>query len=102
MKLSIFSIAFLLLLASCTKDGIGTSEETFTPDVSALPGPGGGGGNGDNTAGVITAGEWHDLTHWAFWNDLVAKDEFSSLPSQWDFDLNDRISVRLSNDEEQP
>lgn len=90
-----FVFSLLLISASCTNDGDMPSSESSTSDVS------GEAGNGDGSqgqAGLITAGEWNDLDNWGFWSDLLNSEDYSEMPSHWDFYTNNRLSVVTVND----
>ena len=55
-------------------------------------------GNGpNNPSGLITAGEWNDLEEWQFWEDLVETEEYSDKIPYWGFYNNNRISIKLEN-----
>jgi len=57
----------------------------------------GNGGQESVPPGQITAGEWNDLKNWEFWNNLIGNSEFSRMPDYWAFNLNNRISVNIKN-----
>ncbi len=46
-------------------------------------------------SGQITAAEWNDLNHWDFWESLGKRQEFSSMPAYWQYNLQDRIAIHL-------
>lgn len=46
--------------------------------------------------GQITAGEWNDLANWGFWTTLNTKADFSQYATYWSYNLNNRISVHVS------
>lgn len=103
--LILFLISFYLL--SCTKDNnLIIGDKTFS-DESGLyssMGPGGssGGGNGQGDtiqieAGQITAGEWKDLNDWDFWTSLCLEEDFDSMDNYWEYYLDERISVKVTN-----
>lgn len=48
-------------------------------------------------AGLITAGEWNDLSHWDYWNNLLNGQSFSEYPKYWGVYTNNRISVLVKN-----
>lgn len=54
------------------------------------------GGPSQIQAGQITAGEWNDLQNWGYWLDLLTKDEFSGMPAMWNFNLENRVSVKVA------
>src|SRR5688572_15162230 len=51
-------------------------------------------------AGLITAGEWNDLSNWSFWESLNENSEFSEMSGYWKYNLKDRISVNVKSDYE--
>ncbi len=61
------------------------------------PGDGDGDGHGDEMipAGQLTAGEWRDLDHWAFWRDLFDGDEaaWSEMEGKWGFHTSNRFPI---------
>ena len=48
-------------------------------------------------AGVLTAGEWNDLSHWDFWSRLMTSETFGSISSYWGFYTPRRVSVRVAD-----
>lgn len=111
MKNIIILILTSLFLFSCTKDenilldDKSYSESSFSLMSDASGGSGGsssGGGDGQGEEiqiepGQITAGEWNDLDNWDFWIELQNKEEFDSMDTYWEYDLNQRISVKVIN-----
>jgi hypothetical protein len=88
LKLGIF--VCLLFIFSCSEDdslGSSTGEASTTDEI------GEGGTNPDAQAGLITAGEWNDLEHWDFWNELLSFSDYSQMPAYWKFNTENRISV---------
>ena len=98
MKSKIVSLILLLLVvfASCTKDGSFSSSDSAITSASGT-GPGNG-----NQPGVITAGEWNDLQNWNFWDSIMKKDNFKSLPAYWKFFNTHRISVSVTGTDAKP
>ena len=111
-----------MCITSCSEDGTGESGifpsgyEKGDYSLSDMSGEGGGdfGGsngaegsddNGNTQAGVVTAGEWCDLTHWAFWSGLMQNTDSMSFASKcdyWRFYTNNRIAVRVTNADGKP
>ena len=89
MTNKILSLGFMLifLLTSCSK------KDDSSPAYSDSPATGQGGSGNQNQPGVITAGEWNDLDHWNFWEELLTKDEFKGMPAYWSFFNKNRIAV---------
>ncbi|MDX9847358.1 MAG: vWA domain-containing protein [Tenuifilaceae bacterium] len=55
-------------------------------------------GEGDNNTGqpgLLTAGEWNDLTNWEFWGSILNNQEYSNMPAYWSFFTNNRVSVQI-------
>ena len=55
-----------------------------------------------NKPGVITVGEWNDLESWSFWNKVIERDDFKSMPGYWTFFNNNRISVTVVGQDSGP
>lgn len=90
MTNKILNLAFILLvtLTSCS---LGSDIS-----LSSSPTTNGQGNSGNqNQPGVITAGEWNDLENWSFWETIIGKDGFKSMPSHWTFFNNNRITVNV-------
>jgi len=55
-------------------------------------------GSGNTEAGIVTAGEWCDLTHWAFWSGLMQNTDstgYADKSDYWRFYTNNRVAVRV-------
>ncbi len=52
--------------------------------------------------GQLTAGEWRDLDHWTFWNDLMKDPYFRKMQDYWKYYPGDRFSVYFNDENEQP
>ena len=87
----------LLFFMGCTKQ---MSERSPSGSSTAVAPT--GSGTGTNTAGVITAGEWNDLDHQAFWDSLMQKTPYSTLPDYWQFNHKNRFSVLLTGSDGLP
>jgi hypothetical protein len=57
-------------------------------------------GNQNVQAGQITAGEFNDLAHWEFWQQLNRKSEARAMSRYWNYQLEDRIAVAIKNGSE--
>lgn len=87
--LTVFSL--LLIFSSCSKDdgNLSSSDYSSEPEVN----------NGNQgQAGLITAGEWNDLSNWDFWKNLLNEQDYSQMPSYWDIYTNLRISIIVENE----
>lgn len=81
-------IILLLIFNSCDKSESDTGESgLISTESGGIP----------VQAGVITAGEWNDLDNWDFWIDLLSKEEYSQMPSYWDFYTNNRFSFLIKD-----
>ncbi len=102
--------AAILCLFSCegsledtdpsTGDSDRLSGDWYSEAGGGVISSGGGNGNGqDLEPGMITAGEWNDLDHWEFWQNLFNEKEFEGMPDYWGFDLQNRfyLIIRQSN-----
>ena len=58
--------------------------------------------NENTQAGIVTAGEWCDLTHWDFWSKLMLGEEFSEMSEYWKFYTNNRIAVKVTDERGTP
>lgn len=79
-----------------------TSSERDTPIAEPIiapepkyPGP-------QPEAGLLTAGEWDDLAHWAFWLDLLQNQNWAKIPDIWELDTRQRIPVVVKDSEGNP
>lgn len=77
------------LIFSCNSESDDSYDGEFSGSSSE--------GSGDSTlqSGVITAGEWNDLYHWEFWQELMQDQQYSEMDSYWGFNANQRVSVKL-------
>lgn len=81
-------IILLLIFNSCDKSVSDTGESgLISTESGGIP----------IQAGVITAGEWNDLDNWDFWIDLLSKEDYSQMPSYWDFYTNNRFSFLIKD-----
>jgi hypothetical protein len=101
---------FALCLAGCND---GSTNENSTDITSSSPseffGGYSGGGSGNNNGngnptepGIITAGEWNDLSNWSFWENVINSDDYKSMPEYWSFYSNHRISVAVTDNNSRP
>jgi hypothetical protein len=70
-------------------DGIGLGATDASDD--------GNDDNGNTQAGVVTAGEWSDLTHWMFWSKLMLGSDYKEMCDYWQFYTNNRIALRVTD-----
>ena len=57
--------------------GVASGGSTTTGDS------GGGNPNGEFEPGILTAGEWNDLSNWDFWNDLLGNQKYYEDVNKW-------------------
>ena len=50
-------------------------------------------------AGLLTAGEWDDLSHWDFWLDLLNDQNWSGMPTIWGINTTQRVPVVVTGPE---
>ena len=91
-------LAALFGLVSCSKgyyEGMYPADAAYKMDGLSM---------GDNNqgrpggqAGVLTAGEWNDLTHWDFWSGVMGSDEYKGMSAYWGFYTPRRVSVRVAD-----
>jgi hypothetical protein len=90
----------LLGLVSCSKglaDGFPSSYKADGDYAGAMMMNGGQGGYPGGKAGVLTAGEWNDLDHWAFWSGLMTSEAYENMPAYWGFYTSRRVAVRVAD-----
>ena len=46
-----------------------------------------------NNSGLLTAGEWNDLSNWDFWNNLMDTANWANMMNVWKFSLESRVPV---------
>lgn len=46
-------------------------------------------------AGLLTAGEWDDTSHWSFWLELLKDNQYKGMGTLWGFDTRQRVSVKV-------
>lgn len=117
MKTYLYVLLFVapLTMAGCSKVGTGLPEDASAtiPSSYASTSPSSStGGNGSSAqsggtgqthpAGVITAGEWNDLAHWSFWQDLMGDDTYQKMPFYWGFHMSQRVSVQITGTGSEP
>jgi len=92
IKIGILCLVFLSY--SCSEDGSlesSSAESTTTDEAGGIDtGP-------EGQAGLITAGEWNDLDNWGFWNELLTMENYTQMPSYWNFNTENRISVKVES-----
>lgn len=107
-------LAVVFALASCSKTDDGSDVYLNESDregfAYAMGGDGdsSGAGGGDNPgegtdlgntqAGVVTAGEWCDLTNWDFWSKLMLGEEYSNMAEYWQLYTNNRVAVKVTDE----
>ena len=114
-KIFIAAVLFVagLLIAGCSAKDLGFWDDDYPgkdgryyeADIAGEGGGAGGGeepGNGNSTAGIVTAGEWRDLDHWAFWSSLMTGEEFSGMPDLWKMYPDNLVTIHVTKGEDQP
>ena len=99
-KIALFTLAALLGLASCSKEGgypFGGPGSTSEKGDAMMGGPNGGQGRPGGQAGVLTAGEWNDLDHWDFWSGLMTGQNYGMASQFWGFYTSRRVAVRVAD-----
>ena len=114
--LSVLALAALVLTScdrreSADKDG-GLAYTDGAASFSRPGGSGGGQGGGGSLAGKVTAGEWNDLAHWAFWSNLMLSRagqdqggeavDFPAMCDYWRFYTNNRVAVSVKSGQGTP
>lgn len=94
-------ITFLILIALAILTGC--SKDSGESDLSSSDFfTGGSQSGGQYKPGVITAGEWNDLDNWSFWENIILKDEYKSMPPHWAFFNAPRVAVKISAPDQTP
>ena len=114
---SLLTLALTCGMTSCTAEHLdgdspdgraygelsGASSDDYLPGGGTSEGEGGQSGN--TSAGIVTAGEWNDLSHWAFWSGLMQDADsmgFADKSDYWKFYTNNRVAVRVTDAEGKP
>ncbi|MBC8155656.1 MAG: VWA domain-containing protein [Bacteroidetes bacterium] len=90
-KLFLLSLLVTLLGCDASKDlgpssssGYALSDGTGLAGGGSVSAPGSAPPNAPAPkAGVITAGEWHDLSNWPFWQGLMQKEPWTAQSKAW-------------------
>lgn len=102
-----------LIATGCQKTADGpvpTTSKAGTASADYLSaGSGGSSAGGGSTvtsppapAGLITAGEWNDLTNWSFWLNLLNNNEYDAYQNRWNLYPNSRLSCFIRDAAGQP
>ena len=98
MKQLFYPLLTLLALSGCSRmEGLAPAAAPSSFSSSSSPGTGTGG-----QAGVLTAGEWSDLRDWAFWQSVLQRSEWTTLPATWQLYPTERYTVTLTSLNGQP
>ena len=86
-RLQISAILLVSVLGACTKglygDGTSSVLGTVTDGLEVA------------SAGVLTAGEWNDLSNWDFWGDLLSNSQFEGYQNYWSMFTDNRVAVSV-------
>lgn len=93
------SLILVFLFSSCSSRN--DDYESVAPS-EGMPSEQGNGNQNPNQAGQITAGEWNDLENWLFWQNIMASNDFNSMPQYWSIYNNNRIVVDVVSTEQTP
>lgn len=102
-----FNALMVLMSAALLAAGCGDVQTLDGgPAGGASSSPSGGNGEPDAPApGQLTAGEWDDLEHWAYWLDLIAADsevDFERYASTWGIHTRSRYAVEATTPDGEP
>lgn len=53
------------------------------------------GDSNERRSGLLTAGEWNDLEHWYFWDDIINDENFSDKTDYWQFFPKKLVAVKV-------
>ena len=84
-----------------TKTRVSTSYESGDDDddePASRKGKRGGKYNG-RRSGLLTAGEWNDLSHWGYWAELLDDESYSGKPGYWEFYPENLVVVKVVDDD---
>ena len=54
-----------------------------------------GGKNDSRKSGLLTAGEWNDLSNWGFWTDILDDENYSGKTDYWEFYPENLVVVKV-------
>ena len=54
-----------------------------------------GGKNSGRKSGLLTAGEWNDLSNWGFWTDILDDENYSGKTDYWEFYPENLVVVKV-------
>jgi hypothetical protein len=89
-SLLIFSL--VLIFSSCSEDESDSPSSEYSGESAAD-----NEGQGQGQEGLITAGEWNDLSNWDYWKSILNEQDYSIMPTYWDIYTNNRISILVKN-----
>lgn len=92
------ALAALAGLSSCSKGGV--FDGSYSADSYKMDGTGMAGGGQfrpGGEAGVLTAGEWNDLSHWGFWSSLMTGQDYGDASAYWCVYTARRVAVRVAD-----
>ncbi len=118
-RLLLLSLFISLVFFSCSKEEYSPapgSDRSGDPASNFSAGGGSGGGGGTSTgsggqpagtplpdqSGLITAGEWNDLVHWDYWQELTRHAEYGKLIRDWKLPADGRVSVLVTDNTNTP
>ena len=102
-KTILLALTGLLGLVSCSVYDMrmGEVDGMYSMDKMAGAGPegmpNGGQGRPGGKAGVLTAGEWNDLSHWDFWSGLMDSQDYGGMSQYWQMYTPRRVAVRVAD-----
>ena len=102
-KTILLALTGLLGLVSCSVYDVrmGEVDGMYSMDKMAGAGPAGmpngGQGRPGGKAGVLTAGEWNDLSHWDFWSGLMDSQDYGGMSTYWGMYTPRRVAVRVAD-----
>ena len=76
------------------------SESSSAGPTATTGASGDGNPNGEFEPGILTAGEWSDLDHWDFWNDLLSNETYFEDANKWNLKEIKRYSFIITDSNE--
>ena len=105
MMASFMVLAATFFIGACSTSGDGEYYERMASEEKLYSEPTDGSasddetGGGNSDAGVVTAGEWNDLSHWAFWSGLMLGNDYGDKSKYWQFYTNNRVAVEVADND---
>lgn len=99
----VMAVCLMMFTTSCSEGYMDADIEGGADGTYEAMGESAGEGSedkGQTQAGVVTAGEWCDLTNWSFWAHLMASDStgYRGMCDYWSFYTDARVAVKVTDE----